>query len=129
MAMLDVVPDTVDIRAYAGDTLTIRVTAPDALVGGLDWLAQVRTTDTDTTVAATFDITPPAVPDGPAYLVLPAATTRLLAGTLGRELPTTRSIIRFTGVWDVQVSDAGSDPVTTLARGQLTIDMDVSRLP
>ena len=129
MSSLDVRPQVVDVAGYAGDTLTIRILAPDFY--GLDWSAQVRAAPDTTTVAATFEITAPAAADQPAILVLDAATTRALADTgeviRVRRGAATVSVLRFTGVWDCQVSDAGSDPVRTLVQGGLTIDLDVTR--
>ena len=129
MSSLDVRPQVVDVAGYAGDTLTIRITAPDFY--GLDWSAQVRAAPDTDAVAATFEITAPAAADQPAILVLDADTTRALAGT-GTQLRVRRgaatvTIQRFTGVWDCQVSDAGTDPVRTLVQGGLTIDLDVTR--
>ena len=81
MAKLSAVPQTVDLEAYGGDTFTLAVTAPAALVDGRVWTAQIRDSRTSDTVDATFTITPPAVPDGPAYLTLPAEVTEgLLTG-------------------------------------------------
>lgn len=138
MATLSTIPGTADIEHYAGDTLTIKVTAPDSLVTGREWLAQVKASRDATTPDSTFVITPPAQAGDPAYLVLPAAETARLAGTLG--VPATvrrqsgfntievRSVLNYKGVWDVQISGAnGTDPVTTLAQGSITITLDVSR--
>lgn len=133
MASLDTRPDTVDITHYAGDTLTIKVTAPDALVAGRGWTAQIRADRAATTVDASFTITPPTVADGPAYLVLPAAESARLAGT-GTRKRVVRSgvavlVATYSGVWDCQVADPLGDPVTTLVQGSITIEADVSRLP
>jgi hypothetical protein len=131
---ISTIPDEVDIIHLAGDTLTISITAPSAVVDGKQWDGQVRSARDASTVDATFTITPPAVADGPAFAVLSAADSRAL-GDLGTyvEVPTglngLRSLIRYIGVWDVQVSDAGGDPVTTLAHGLLTIEQDVTRTP
>lgn len=116
MAGISAVPQTVDVAGYVGDTLTIVVTAPSALVDGLGWSAQIRSANDATEVAATFAITPPTVADGPAYLVLSTAASTALGV--------------FSGVWDVQVAAAGGvDPVITLARGKFTQEMDVTRAP
>jgi len=64
--------------------------------------------------------------------VLSAAETARLVGS-----GTTQRVVRagvalmmaqYAGVWDVQVSGpGGADPVTTLAKGGLTIETDVTR--
>ena len=81
---------------------------------------------------AEFVVTPPVADGDPAYLVLSAAETARLVGT-----GTTTRVVRagvalmlaqYAGVWDVQVSGVGGvDPVTTLAKGALTIEIDVTR--
>lgn len=132
MATIDTRPQVVDIIHYAGDTLTIEVTAPDALVSGKTWNAQVRSTRDSAVIAATFQVTPSTGPGVPTYLTLDSATCASLAGTQGlmarsMEAGVLNAVMRFTGVWDVQISDAGSDPVRTLAQGTLTIELDVTR--
>lgn len=131
MAVIDTRPDTVDIIHYAGDTLTIRVEAPASLTDGMTWLAQIKATRDSPTVDAVFNITPPQSSGGPAYLELPAAKTSELAGTgqVLREMVAGQlaAIQRYSGEWDVQVSDNGADPVKTLAQGTLTIELDVTR--
>ena len=127
------IPTNVPITWLGGDTLTFTVTAPDSVVAGMEWLAQVRSSEDAATVDATFAITPPAVADGPAYLTLSAAETARLVGLgtiVQRGGPTPRAIQQYKGVWDVQVATPGGlDPVRTLAKGTLTLEADVSRLP
>lgn len=134
MASLDTRPDVVDITHYGGDTLTVRVMAPWSLVLGKEWLAQIKANRTTDVVDAEFAVTIPAADGDPAFLVLSAAEcNRLMSGA------TTRRVVRagvalmmaqYTGVWDCQISmPGGLDPVTTLAQGALTIEIDVSRVP
>lgn len=130
---LDARPDNVPVKGYAGDTLTIVITAPDALVAGRQWAAEVRADRTSETAPdATFTITPPSVVDGPAYLVLTSAQTAALLA-LGTARRTARAggvyamAQSYNGEWDCQLSAAGTDPVTTLVQGSLTIDVDVTR--
>ena len=112
---LDSTPGRVDLVGYAGDTLTVTITAPDTLVAGKVWAAQVRATrDPGAPVDATFTITPPAVADGPAYVVLAADDTALLAATG-----------EYAGQWDCQVSNAVE--TRTLAQGSITIKVDVTQ--
>ena len=134
MAIISTVPELIDFEHYGGDTLTITVTAPSALVDALDWAAEIRRTRDAVTVDAVFTITPPSVADGPAYLVLPSDEVERLA-TLGppvlRRVPTSRGVRDvvqlYAGVFDCQVSAAGADPVTTLFQGTLTLFADVTR--
>lgn len=131
--VLDTRPQLVDITHYGSDTLTIEVTAPASLVSGKEWLAQIKTKKEDMVPSASFTITPPAVADGPAYLILPSAeSARLLGlGTAVRERTSagTMAVVqKYTGFWDCQVSaTGGADPVTTLVQGKITIEIDVSR--
>jgi len=128
------IPDEVPITWTGGDTLTFSVTAPSSIVDGMEWLAQVRSA-VDAPVDATFQITPPTVANGPAYLTLPASETARLTTSLGRLVRvvrrgtvTGRTVQQYQGVWDVQVAAPGGlDPVRTLAKGTLTLQSDVSR--
>jgi hypothetical protein len=131
MAVLDARPQNVDCSIYAGDTFTLAVIAPAELVEGMTWLAQVRAAPDATQVDATWTVTPPTTPGGPAYITLPSATTTLLAQSAplvrSSRAASAPSVQRYQGVWDCQVSAAGQDPVKTLVKGTLTIDLDVSR--
>lgn len=146
MAVLDTRPDVVDLSHYGGDTLTITITAPSYLVSGMEWTAQIRGAREAVGVDAEFDITPPTVTDGPAFLVLTAAECRRLIDAGGvlvqvqqqrtvRLGPTTNALAavprilqRYSGVWDCQIAPfTGGDPVRTLVQGAITIDLDVTR--
>jgi hypothetical protein len=131
---LSTVPEIVNITHYGGDTLTIEVTPEAGLADGLDWNAQVRSSRTADPTSAVFVVTRPTAPGMPGYLVLPAAETARLCGTA----PVVQvrladgslfSVAEFQGVYDCQVSNAGSDPVTTIVQGNLIIQIDVTRLP
>jgi hypothetical protein len=134
MATLDTRPEVVDVHHYGGDTLTLKVTAGAALgAAAMQWDAQVKSTRAVDTVDATFIITLPPADGDPAYLTLPAAVVAALvegAPTVTRRdaRGVTRTIAQYTGDWDCQISNEGSDPVRTLAQGQLMIDLDVTRL-
>jgi len=122
MATLNSSPQVVDLVGYAGDTLTVTVTAPTAFIAGREWLAQLRATAGAAAVDASFSISPPSVVDGPATLVLSAAQTAQLFNTsIGGKA--------YSGVWDCQLAPAGGgDPVTTLVQGRVTISGDVTRV-
>lgn len=133
MADVDTRPEVVNITHYAGDTLTISVTAPASVVEGQVWSAQVRPSrDPTAPLDATFTITPPTVADGPAFLVLSSVDCARLAGTgvvVQRTWKgTTYAVQTYTGEWDCQVAaPGGPDPVRTLVQGTLTIEADVTR--
>lgn len=136
MATLSSVPQSVDLSAYGGDTFSFSITAPSALVDGMEWLAQIRSANDSTLIDAVFDIIPPTVPDGPAFLTLPSSETRRLVEGSGlqvvRKLGVAQPMMvqQYKGVWDCQVSGVGGiDPVVTLVVGTITIDLDVSRAP
>lgn len=136
---LDTRPQVVDIYHYAGDTLTIRVTAPAGVIAGMVWTGQIRSARDASAIDAEFLITPD---ETGASVVLPAAISASLASTgavlsgaaLRRADPQPWSqkitaLQRYIGVYDVQVSGpGGAEPVRTLVQGTLTLDMDVSRI-
>lgn len=131
---IDTRPKVVDITAYGGDTLTIKVTAPVAITNGMVWNAQLRADREDATpVDATFTITPPNPPTDPAaYLVLKSADCRRLIGTgtvlTRRTKAGVVTVQSYTGVYDCEIKHpTNPDPVTTLVQGTLTLDMDVTR--
>jgi len=134
---LDTRPKKVDILHWAGDTLTVKVTAPASLTDGKVWDAHIKTA-VGAAVTAEWAITPPTISGGPAYLVLDSATTAAMAAgqpvvyiepdsRAQRAGVEPRAVQQFVGVWDCQVSFNGSDPVRTLVQGTLTIEMDVTQ--
>jgi hypothetical protein len=131
VSTLDTRPESVDVLAYAGDTLELTVVAPGSLVTGKTWKADVKATTDAVAIDASWDITPPVANGGPAFITLDSATTRLLASMGTQTRAKNRAgkvvdVIRYTGVFDVQISLAGSDPVRTLLKGTLAIDQDVT---
>jgi len=118
MPNLNIEPTRVDIRAYAGDTISLRVTFPaDLQPGTRQWTAQVRATRTDPATLATFTVTAGATAGDPVTLILPAATTAALCP--GES---------WQGVWDAQLAPAGGgDPTQTVAHGDLHLLKDVTR--
>lgn len=113
MPDFDTRPTEVNVDHYGGDTLSLYVRVDAAIVAGREWNAQVRTARTSQTIAAVFTVLPDA---GGATIQLASDDCKRLSA---------RGL--FTGVWDVQLSNAGSDPVTTLAQGELRIHPDVTR--
>ena len=135
---LDTRPQTVDILHYAGDTLSITITAPSGVVASMVWKGQIRSSRDAVGVDAEFVITPNS---SGATVVLPSSVCAELASTgvtlRGSALqradpqpwsPRITGLQRYSGVYDVQVGGtAGAEPVRTLVQGVITIDMDVSR--
>lgn len=114
MPNIDSRPQVIDIDHYAGDTLTLHVKVPALVVDGRMWNAQVRSRTDSQKIEATFQITPNA--SGADVVLLTEDCQRLAKRG------------KFVGVWDVQLAEAdGSDPVTTLAYGELRIHPDVTR--
>lgn len=139
MADLSTLPQIANVKHYAGDTLTIKVTAPAALTDGKTWKAVIKNAVSDTEIDASFQITPPAVSGGPAYLTLRAADSKALVTgqPVVMKVPestrlsqmasaTPMAVQQYTGVWDCQISLAGSDPVRTLCKGTFLVEMDVT---
>lgn len=114
MPTIDSRPQVIDIDHYAGDTLTLHVKVPALVVDGRTWTAQVRSRTDSQKIEASFQITPTA--DGADVVLLSEDCQRLAKRG------------KFVGAWDVQLAEAdGSDPVTTLAYGELRIHPDVTR--
>lgn len=131
MTLLDLRPQVVDVYGYAGDTLEIILIVPTSYIAGRTFKAQVRPAAGSTTLDAEFVITEPVEVNGPAYLRIPSAVTRSLVDSGGalvrvRNEGTTRSVMRYAGVWDCQLSLGGLDPVRTVVKGALSIDLDVT---
>lgn len=115
MPNIDTRPTVVDIDHYAGDTLTLHVKVPSEVVAGRTWKAQVRSRRDTQRLDAEFAV----VPDGTgASIILLNVDCQRLAKRG-----------KYSGFWDVQLAQAdGSDPVTTLAYGEIRIHPDVTRV-
>jgi hypothetical protein len=128
---IDLRPKVMNILCYAGDTVVFAVKIPWATAVGKAWKGQVRLVRDAAEPDAEFIITPPAADGDAAYVMMPAADTKRLAG----QAPVVRAMNAgslaemrvYSGVYDVQISDAGSDPVNTLVQGAFTVELDVSR--
>jgi hypothetical protein len=123
MATFSTLPGVVNFNHYAGDTLTFQVRMDTSAIAGRVWSGQVRRTGASAAVDAVLLITPPTVTDGPAQVTLTAADSARLAASMSG------TTMKYTGVYDVQLGPAGGgDPVTTVARGTITISADVTRI-
>jgi len=116
MPTLDSRPQVVNINHYAGDTLTLHVKAEAEFIAGRVWKAQVRSRRDSQRLDAEFLIYETA--EG-ADVVLASADCQRLAKRGS-----------YRGFWDVQLSETdGSDPVQTVAHGEMNILTDVTRFP
>jgi hypothetical protein len=118
---ISVLPQRVDVSVYAGDGVTLRLTAVNAETGGVLDLAgeigaQVKVNRNDTEPITEFAVNTDKAADGILDLSL--------SGDQTAALPTDSS--RFRGVWDVQWLADGEQP-RTLVQGTLTCDLDVTR--
>lgn len=111
---LNTIPQVVNINHYGGDTLTIRITIDAAIVAGRTFSAQVRSKTTSRKIDASFSVFPS-----------PTGCDLMLAAVDAQRL-TSRGT--YEGFWDVQLSLAGSDPITTLGYGDFIAHPDVTRL-
>lgn len=114
MSSISTLPQVVDIDHYAGDTLTVHITASAEVIAGRVFKAQVRASKAAGRVDAEFSVIVTA--EG-ADIVLSSADSLEL---------TRRG--DYSGFWDVQLAmPDGSDPVTTVAYGELRLHLDVTR--
>lgn len=124
---LSTVPMVVDVHHYSGDTLSLLVEIPAAVVAGRDWDAQVRSSRDALTPDADFVIIPGGTADQ-WILQLPGATVTELVDTKGVVVRVDgKQVTRYVGVYDAQISVGGLDPIQTVVQGTLTIDLDVTR--
>lgn len=114
MSELSTLPQVIDIDHYAGDTLTVHIKISDEIIAGREFTAQVRASKAAQRVDATFEV---ILTEEGADIVLMSDDSRAL---------TRRG--NYTGYWDVQLAMPDhSDPVTTLAYGELRLHLDVTR--
>lgn len=116
MPNIDARPQEVNIDHYAGDTLTLHIKIAPELIGGRVFKAQVRAKRDSQRLDAEFQIYPMSY--GADAVLLHADCQRLAKRG------------KYTGFWDVQLAEAdGSDPVVTIATGEIRIHPDVTRTP
>lgn len=142
MSVMDARPSGVEIRGYAGDTLTFYINSDDPF-SGYTWSGQVRSLHDSTVIDADFTIGLPesytvnGVTRYRTAVTLSDVDTRALAD-LAVETDTTPQYVKinnvkstlssvrtYTGYWDVQIT---SNNVTkTIVQGTIVIDADVTR--
>jgi hypothetical protein len=114
MTDLDTRPQVVNIDHYAGDTLTLHINIAPELIGGRTFKAQARSKRDSPRLDAEFEVRVEAW--GADVILLHADCQRLAKRG------------KYDGFWDVQLAEAdGSDPVVTIAHGELRIHSDVTR--
>lgn len=119
---ISLLPETLDLKLYGGDGVRLKLLVSDgaggaiALTGTL--AAQIRESRVNPTIKATFAVDITDVAGGIAYISLTGAQTAGLHGNGDLE--------RFTGVWDVQWTPDGTEPVTIL-QGGIESSLDVTR--
>lgn len=110
-------PETLDLALYAGDGVAIRLTLTDSANQPISatgaMTAQIRASHSAPDVAAEFNAAPE---DNAIVISLTGEQTQALVP--GEE--------KFEGVWDLQWTPENGQP-TTLVRGKVTCDADVSR--
>lgn len=115
MAILNTHPQVIDIEHYGGDTLTVHIAAPVEVIGERVFSAQVRSKQGSPRLDAQFSV---VLTETGADIVLAADDARRLANRGP-----------YSGWWDVQLAMAdGTDPITTIAYGEITIIPDVTRM-
>jgi hypothetical protein len=142
MSVMDARPSGVEIRGYAGDTLTFYVNSDDEF-SGYTWSGQVRLThdesvaDADFTIGATTSYTDNGITRYRTPITLSATDTRDLADLAVETdivpqyvkingVKTTLSSVRtYSGVWDVQIIQGSV--TKTIVQGTIIIDADVTR--
>lgn len=127
MPPISLLPQVLDLQLYGGDGVELRIVVTDSdgaplpLTGAID--AQIRTSRTSGEEAAVFAADLVEADTGIVYLSLTGAQTGALHGT-----PPQQPTERFQGVWDVQWTPTGAEPVT-LVQGSVESSLDVTRLP
>lgn len=125
--IIDTRPQSVDLKCYGGDTLSLRIDVTGADYSLATWTGQVRA-DHDSVVDAEFLVTPDATG---ANIVLTDDSTELLLSLGNPPAPAygaalSSSVLKYQGVWDVQVDTGG--PTKTLVQGIIEVYADVTKV-
>ena len=123
---ISLVPESLDLKLYGGDGVELRLVVSDTLGEPIELTgevnAQIRSSRPNVNISADFTANITDAAGGICMLSLTGDQTSSLHGN-----PTT-PMERFTGVWDVQWTPEGSEPVT-LVQGIVESSLDVTRLP
>jgi hypothetical protein len=120
---ISLVPSELDLALYAGDGVSLIFTLNDGdgqplnITGAVT--AQIRTTKQADVAQADFAADLSAGPTG--------IVTLSLTGQQTADLVEGSSQSQFKGVWDMQWTKNGGEPVTVL-QGAITCDPDVTRI-
>lgn len=125
---ISLLPQKLDLKIYAGDGVRFRLVVTDSigrpipLTGEL--FAQIRVSRKDPTILASFTTAITDEAQGEGLITLTGEETASLNGipATGPDDP----VDVFTGVWDVQWSPSGDEPVT-LYSGDVESRLDVTR--
>lgn len=154
MTVIDVRPQSVVIKAYAGDTLALDILSVDSYSAANNWTWQgdVRITHDESATPVVADgsfifvneddaFSDPTNFPGMGYkitAVLTSDVTRALAeqatsgidpGYVKPGTDPTNTLLTFNGIFDIQVVNTDTPPtVKTLVQGTLSLDADVTRL-
>ena len=121
---ISLLPETLDLKIYGGDGVRLKLIVsngvgdPINLAGTI--AAEIRESRVNPTAKATFAVDITDAAGGIAYISLTGAQTASLHGS-------PNPLERFTGVWDVQWTPQGDEPVTIL-QGAVESSLDVTRL-
>jgi hypothetical protein len=134
---IDTRPSDIDLITYAGDTLTLNITSPDVDYSTWAWTGQIKTAVDSSTVDAEFEFTHGEPPAGSTTSAVLSATDSANLGSIALysaqfstksgpvATPMMVEAFRYSGVWDIQVENAGV--VITLVRGTIKVDTDITR--
>lgn len=126
--LIDTRPASVDIKCYGGDDLSLRINVTGADYSGADWTAEVRA-DHDSPVDATLVCAPDLTGGTVTLLGADADALRDIdnAPAPAYGAPFSSTVLKYRGVWDVQVDNGG--PVKTLVQGVIEVYADVTQVP
>ena len=118
---ISLIPTELDLALYAGDGVDLVVTltnsAGEPLVVNGVVIAQIRASRADAASAAEFSTSLSDGSNGNVGLSLSGTDTASLVKADAKQ---------FSGVWDMQWTSNGGEPVTVL-QGKITCDADVTR--
>lgn len=135
MTSIDLRPSTLDILAYAGDTITLYIRT-DVDYSSATWAGSIKdSSNVGETEVASFVFGTTTLDTQTGTWVTPAkveeADTAALFDTANAG-NTGQPPVPYTGVWDIQVTyddpiDEGAlTDVLTLVKGQITIEGDIT---
>lgn len=121
-APISLLPETLDLKLYGGDGVQLRLVVTDSLGEPVNLTgaiaAQIRDSRVNPTPKVSFATQITDAEGGIAVISLTGVQTASLHGSAGIE--------RFTGVWDVQWTPVGAEPVTII-QGAVESSLDVTR--